>query len=69
MDDTKRIDSIEQLKEISLLNSSPCVNCETDDGCPSMAMCKVYQEYKQRCKNLLITFTDELLGKKSETQQ
>jgi len=69
MDDTKRIDSIEQLKEISLLNSSPCIQCETDDGCPSMAMCKVYQEYKQRCRNLQTTFMDELHGKKSETQQ
>ena len=69
MDDTKRIDDIEQLKELSKLYTSPCIKCETDDGCPSMAMCKVYQEFKERCRNSRITFMDELHGKKSAPQQ
>ena len=68
MDDTKRIDDIDQLKELSKLYTSPCIKCETDDGCPSMAMCKVYQEFKERCRTLKITSMGKSNGKKSAPQ-
>lgn len=64
----KIIENIDQLKKLSETYTSPCIHCETDDGCPSMAECKVYQEWKQKCRSLLRDSTEELLGNKSEEQ-
>ena len=66
---TKRIENIEQLKEISDAYTSPCNQCNTDEGCPSMAMCKVYHEYKKKCKTINKDFTGETHGKNCETPQ
>lgn len=65
----KIIENIDQLKELSDMYTSPCIKCETDDGCPSMAECEVYQEYKRKCRSLLKDSTEELLGRTSEVKR